>query len=107
VQVPAIACPRAPTAECGGEGRSELLTPEPDGLVAPLHPRFGQQVLYVPVTQVVPVIQPHGVADDLRREAIPAGKRTTAERNSNAWSLRVPGPQLVNARGRAGHGQAG
>ena len=33
--------------------------------------RFGQQILDIPEAQAVSVVQPHGVADDVRRKAMP------------------------------------
>ena len=50
---------------------AELLAPLPNRLVRHEHASFSQQILDIPEAQAVPVIDPHGVADDLRRKAMP------------------------------------
>jgi hypothetical protein len=53
------------TARCraaappGGEGRPERPAPQPDGLVAHLHPALRQEILHVPEAHTEPVVQPH------------------------------------------------
>jgi hypothetical protein len=70
IEVPCVSCPGAATAEFDGEGRPELLAPQPDGLIAHLHPTFRQQLLHVPVTQGEPIGGPDGVADDRRGKPV-------------------------------------
>ena len=50
---------------------AELLAPLPDGLVRHGDAPFGEEVLYVPEAHAVSVVEPHGVADDLRQKAMP------------------------------------
>ena len=50
---------------------SELEAPLPNRLVRNFDPALCEQVLYVTETHAEPVIEPHGVADDLRRKSMP------------------------------------
>jgi hypothetical protein len=52
-------------------GGAELPAPLPNRLVGHEDASFSQQTLDIPEAQAVPVIDPHGVADDLRRKAMP------------------------------------
>ena len=60
--------------------RAKRASPRADGFVADLYPALGQQVLDVPVTQMEPEVQPHGMADDLRRKAGAPVERVTGGR---------------------------
>ena len=51
--------------------RAELPAPLPNCLVRHENATFSQQILDIPEAQAVPAIDPHGVADDLRRKAMP------------------------------------
>src|SRR5262249_3610691 len=103
VQVPAVPRPGAPTAESCGVGGTELLAPQPDGLVADLHPALRQEFLHVAVAEREAVVQPHGVADDLGREAIASIQRVTGRRRrcggggGHHLILHGGAAQLVNA----------
>jgi hypothetical protein len=50
---------------------AELPAPLPSRLVRHENASFRQQILDIPEAQAVPVIDPHGVADDLRQKAMP------------------------------------
>ena len=50
---------------------AELPAPLPNGFVRHDDASFGQQILDIPEAQTVSVVQPHGVADDGRRKAMP------------------------------------
>ena len=50
---------------------AEFPAPLPNGFVRHDDAPFGQQILDVPEAQTVSVVQPHGVADDVRRKAMP------------------------------------
>jgi hypothetical protein len=50
---------------------AELPAPLPNGLVRHDDASFGQQILDIPEAQTVSVVQPHGVADDVSRKAMP------------------------------------
>ena len=58
-------------AQLSRELGSELPAPVPDALVGHDHAPRGQDQLDVAEAQVEHVIQPDGVADDLRREPVP------------------------------------
>jgi len=64
----------APTGS-GGVFRPEPLTPATDRLVGHLDASLGQEILDITKAQGEAVIEPHGVADDLRREPVPAVAR--------------------------------
>jgi len=51
--------------------RAELPAPLPNGFVRHDDASLGQQVLDIPEAQTVSVVQPDGVADDVRRKAMP------------------------------------
>ena len=55
-----------------GVGRPELAAPEADRLVADTNPTLGEQVFDVTMAQVEAEVQPDGVADDFRWEAMTA-----------------------------------
>ena len=50
---------------------AELPAPLPNGFVRHDDAPFGQQIFDIPEAQTVSVVQPHGVADDVRRKAMP------------------------------------
>ena len=50
---------------------AELPAPLPNGFVRHDDAAFGQQILNIPEAHAVSVVQPDGVADDFRREAMP------------------------------------
>ena len=54
---------------------AELPTPLPHGFVRHYDAAFRQQILDIPEAQAVSVIQPDGVADDVRRKAMPQVSR--------------------------------
>ena len=53
-----------------GINGSELYAPEPDGFTADSDASFSEEILDVAVTQVESIVEPHGVADDFRRESV-------------------------------------
>ena len=50
---------------------TELPAPLPNGFVRHDNAPFGQQILDIPEAQAVSVVEPHGVADDVGRKAMP------------------------------------
>ena len=71
VQMPAARRRRPPASEIGGDQRAKLDHPAANGLPAGLDSALGQQFLNVTNTEREPKIQPHPVADHVRREAMP------------------------------------
>ncbi len=72
VQMPLVAGTCTPTTESRGVARAELRAPCPDGLVADDDAALGEQILNVTEAEVETKVQPHGVSDDLGREAVTA-----------------------------------
>jgi hypothetical protein len=54
---------------------AEPAAPAADGLIADGDPALRQQLLHVAVAEQEAVVEPHRVADDLAREAIPLVER--------------------------------
>ena len=71
VQEPRIAESTLTSLQPPGVVGAELRAPLPNGLVRHDDASFGQQILDIPEAQAVSVVQPHGVADDCRRKAMP------------------------------------
>jgi hypothetical protein len=63
-----------PCRKCG----SELGAPLADGFVADDNPAFGEEILNVTKTEMEAKVQPHGVSDDLGREAVAPIRRTVS-----------------------------
>jgi hypothetical protein len=72
VQMPAIAWPRAMSAQPSGDHRPELQHPAPHRFVGEVEPTFGEQILHIPVAQGETEIEPDRVLDDRRRKAVAA-----------------------------------
>ena len=70
IHVPFIAWPRPSAAHEVGERRGKFPAPAPDRLVGANNARLSQKRLNNPQAEVEDVIQPDGVADDPRREAV-------------------------------------
>ena len=58
------------TFQSSGEYRSELFAPESNRFVAYGYAALGEHVLDIPVTEIEPVVEPNGVADDIGRESV-------------------------------------
>jgi hypothetical protein len=71
VQEPRIAESTLSAFQPPGVVGAKLPAPLPNGFVRHDDASFGQQILDIPEAQTVSVVQPHGVADDLRRKAMP------------------------------------
>src|SRR5215212_4370852 len=71
IQVPGVARPRSPSTELAGEVAAELEAPLSDALVGHGHAPLGEDQLHIPQAEAEHVIEPHRVADDLSREAMP------------------------------------
>ena len=54
-----------------GVSWAELPTPLSHGFVRRKDPPLGEQIFYIPKAHTVSVVEPHGVADDLGRKAMP------------------------------------
>ena len=76
VQEPCISESTLSALQPPGVVGAELPAPLPNGFVRHEDASFGQQILDIPEAQAVSVVEPHGVADDVRRKAMPqvAGK---------------------------------
>ena len=57
--------------EAAWDAGAELRAPLPNGFVRHEDAAFGQQILDIPEAQTVFVVQADGVADDVRRTAMP------------------------------------
>ena len=78
VQEPRIAKATLLALQPPGLVGAELPAPLPNGFVRHENAPFGQQILDVPEAQAVSVVQPHRVADDGRRKAMPQIARSTS-----------------------------
>ncbi len=70
VHIPLVPRRWPAAAHAGGETLTEFLTPTPHRLVGDDHAPFGQDQLNVTETETEHVVEPDGMADDLRREAM-------------------------------------
>src|SRR5262245_11726755 len=68
VQVPLVTGSGAPAAELIGIGLPELPAPIPHGFVGQDDPTFRHQLLNIPVAQAEAEVQPHAMANNLRRK---------------------------------------
>ena len=71
VQEPRIAESTLSSPQPSGVLVAELVAPLPNGFVRHDDASVGKQILDIPEAQAVSVVQPHGVADDVRRKAMP------------------------------------
>ena len=71
VEVPRIAQTTLAPPQLGRVTGAELRTPVPDRLVRNDHTALCQKIFDIAEAEAEPVIQPHGVTDDLGREAVP------------------------------------
>jgi hypothetical protein len=69
--VPGAARPRLPVPELGRVPGAELRHPGPDRLVGHHDPALAQELLDIAQAQGEAVVEPHGVRDDDRGEAVP------------------------------------
>jgi hypothetical protein len=72
IQVPRIAQPTLATLERTSVLGTELQTPQSDGLVSDDDPALCQEIFDISEAQTEAVVEPDGVADDLRRESVSA-----------------------------------
>ena len=77
VQKPPIAESTLSALQPPGVVGAELRAPLPNGFIRHDNAPFGQQILDIPEAQTVSVVQPHGVADDVRRKAMPQVARSS------------------------------
>src|SRR4051794_20735192 len=70
IEMPFVARPGQPSADDVGELLAKLESPLPDRLMADLDAAEGQHLLDHPKAQRESKVQPHRVADQLRREAV-------------------------------------
>ncbi len=71
IQVPRIAQPTSATLERTSVLGAELQTPQSDGLVSDDDPPRCQEIFDISEAQAEAVVEPNGMADDLRRELYP------------------------------------
>ena len=64
-----------PTAQVPSKGGTEFATPQSDRLVGHGDAALGEQVFDIPEAEGEPMIEPHGVTDDLGREAVASIQR--------------------------------
>jgi len=72
IQVPRIAQPTLATLERTSVLGTELQTPQSDGLVSDDDPPLCQEIFDISEAQAEAVVEPNGMADDLRREPVSA-----------------------------------
>ena len=53
-----------------GDGLAKLKKPASDSFVGNVETALREEIFYVSIAQSEPGIEPYGVADDLRREAV-------------------------------------
>ena len=70
VQVPDVAQATLPAPEYAGVFGTELSAPLSNGLVGDYAPSLCQQILNISVTQAKSMIEPNGMADDIRRKSM-------------------------------------
>jgi hypothetical protein len=75
IQMPLVASSHSSSTQPCGEGGPECGAPLADGLVADDDPTLGEQILHVAEAEVEAEVQPHGVSDELGREAIASIER--------------------------------
>ena len=68
--MPRIARARSPAAQSLGKRSTELAAPVADAFAGNHHAALSQDELNITQAETEEVIQPHGVADDLSREAV-------------------------------------
>ena len=90
VQKPRIAESTLTSLQPPGVIGAELRTPLPNGFIRHDDAPFGQQILDIPEAQTVSVVQPHGVADNVRRKAM-----SKVARSSRAHLGIVPRGELT------------
>jgi hypothetical protein len=79
IEMPSTRWRRPTPAQVGRDQRTELQRPAADRLVADLDPALGQQLLDVPQAQGEAEIQPHRIADHVRRELMTLERDRTHE----------------------------
>ena len=72
IQVPGIAQPTLATLERTSVLGTELQTPQSDALVGDDDPPLCQEIFDISEAQAEAVVEPNGMADDLRREPVSA-----------------------------------
>ena len=72
VEMPSTAEPTLPSLQLRGVLRTELLTPLANRFVGDEDCSLCQEIFDIAETQGEPKVQPHGMADDLRRKSISA-----------------------------------
>ncbi len=50
--------------------RTKLDAPKPDGFITDSNAAFSQQIFDISVTEIESIVEPHGVADDVRRKSV-------------------------------------
>jgi hypothetical protein len=70
VQVPSVTQAALSSLECPGVLGAELLTPLSDGLVGDYDPGLRQKVFNISEAQAESVIEPDGMADNIRRKSV-------------------------------------
>jgi hypothetical protein len=70
IEVPIIPRPRSAPAQPFGKLGAELYAPVPDALMGDHHAALGQDQLDITQAEAENLVQPHGMTDDLGREAM-------------------------------------
>src|SRR5215472_10249979 len=70
VQIPGITETTLFLLQTSGIVGSEFPAPSPDGFIRNNDSAFGQQIFHIPEAQTEAMIDPHGVADDFRRDTV-------------------------------------
>ena len=69
--MPRVSLLTAPPPERAGVVPAERQAPLADGFVGDRNAPLGQQIFDIPEAETVSVVEPHGVADDVGRKAMP------------------------------------
>ena len=81
VEMPAITRSRTAPSQSPGDRRSEFEHPTANALVGNVEPALGKQLLNIAIAQAEPEVQPDGMLDDDRREAMPTKESGCMARN--------------------------
>ena len=86
VKVPDVTQATLPVPEYAGVFGAEFLAPLPNGLIRDYDPALRQQILDISKAQAEPMVEPNGMADDIRRKSMSvivgsiAGHETVCQR---------------------------
>ena len=77
IDVPIVTQPALTPFQCSPIARSKLEAPAPDRLVGDFNAALGKEILDITVAKTESIIEPDGIADDIRRETMTGVRRFT------------------------------